>query len=108
MKEAAGKATGTAVDLLAETGVVQEELNNQRREQQVTSRKEKISLCVVSAPVRSNADFDFKIVASVALEALLHDYSRMCSSGTGGRLIVYDRPGTGKSVALQGVARAKS
>jgi hypothetical protein len=81
-------------------------INAENNKSQV--ERQKISLCVVSAPVRSNADFDFKIVASVALEALLHDYSRMCSSGTGGRLIVYDRPGMGKSVALQGVARAKS
>lgn len=48
------------------------------------------------------------IVSSAPYEGLRKDYIRMCTGTTGGLVVVYDKPGTGKSYALQAVARAKS
>jgi hypothetical protein len=47
-------------------------------------------------------------VSSAAFEGLRDDYTRMCDAPEGGLLIVYDKQGTGKSYALQAVARAQS
>lgn len=49
-----------------------------------------------------------KVLASVAYEGLRRDYMRFCASTEGGLAIVYDEEGTGKSYALQAVARAQS
>jgi hypothetical protein len=49
-----------------------------------------------------------KVFASVAYEGLRRDYMRLCTSTEGGLDIVYDEEGTGKSYALQAVARAQS
>jgi hypothetical protein len=49
-----------------------------------------------------------KVFASVAYEGLRRDYMRLCTSTEGGLVIVYDEEGTGKSYALQAVARAQS
>ena len=49
-----------------------------------------------------------KIVSSAAFEGLRTDYTRMCHAPNGGLLIVYDKQGTGKSYALQAVAREQS
>lgn len=49
-----------------------------------------------------------KIVSSAAFEGLRRDYERMCDAPNGGLLIVYDKQGTGKSCAMQAVARAQS
>lgn len=48
------------------------------------------------------------IISSTAFEGLRRDYTRMCDAPNGGLLIVYDKLGTGKSCALQAVARAQS
>ena len=48
------------------------------------------------------------IVSSAPYEGLRKDYIRMCTGTKGGLVIVYDEQGTGKSYALQAVARAKS
>jgi hypothetical protein len=49
-----------------------------------------------------------RVVDSVAFRGLLNDYSVMCQGYQGGLMIVYDRSGSGKSFALQAVARTKS
>ena len=51
---------------------------------------------------------DTKIISSVACEGPRRDYMQMCMGYNGGLHIVYDEMGTGKSCALQAVARAKS
>ena len=49
-----------------------------------------------------------KVLASVAYEGLRRDYMWFCTYTEGGLAIVYDQEGTGKSYALQAVARAQS
>jgi hypothetical protein len=49
-----------------------------------------------------------KFVSSAAFVGLRDDYIRMCHATVGGLLIVYDKQGTGKSYALQAVARGAS
>lgn len=51
---------------------------------------------------------DYDIVSSVASEGLRRDYESICVGYEGGLQVVYDHAGTGKSRALQAVARAKS
>lgn len=49
-----------------------------------------------------------QIVSSALFEGLRKNYINVCKGYVGGLLIVYDKQGTGKSYALQAVARAQS
>lgn len=51
---------------------------------------------------------EFHVVASTAFLDLHRDYILRCMAGIGGLVIVYDKQGTGKSRALQAVAREQS
>lgn len=77
------------------------------RDAQLERRKKQLMGWVVTEANRPFLKIN-KIVPSVALEGLCKDYRKMCMGQTGGMKIVYDVWGTGKTYALQGVARAKS
>ena len=104
MKEEFGSVVGDS----AGKGAM-EAVTRRRRARAVQLRRcgETLMGWVNTDAIRPPMDYP-NIVCSVASEGLRDDYESICMGYQGSLEIVYDHAGTGKSSALQIVARAKS
>lgn len=99
--EVASKVAGHTIDAVANATATR------LREKALNGHKAQLTNWVKTAANRPLVNYDC-VVDSVAFQGLQSDYLSLCAGYQGGLLIVYDHMGTGKSFALQAVARAKS